>query len=140
MKEQKIQREKIVIDATEGVVGRVASYAAKQALRGKEVIIVNCKHAVLTGRKRSVIEEYQAARLRGGSSMKGPFYPKQPQRVMKRTIKGMVPYKQHRGNTALDNVMCYDALPAEYEKADKISLARPLKVKAIKLFELSREI
>ncbi|MDO8460527.1 MAG: 50S ribosomal protein L13 [Nanoarchaeota archaeon] len=140
MKEEKKQKVKIVIDATDGILGRVASYAAKQALRGKEVAIVNCKHAVLTGRKRSIIEEYQEARLRGGSSMKGPFFPKQPQKIMKRTIRGMLPYKKERGDAAMKSIMCYDALPAEYEKSEKITLVKPLKVKSYKLHELSKEI
>ena len=34
--------EKLIIDANNAVMGRLASYVAKQAMLGKEIVIVNC--------------------------------------------------------------------------------------------------
>ena len=66
----------VVIDAKGSILGRLASYAAKQALLGKSIVIVNCKYALLTGKRATTIKEYNAIRRRGGSSLKGPFFPR----------------------------------------------------------------
>ena len=135
-----MNREKIVIDATGSILGRIASYAAKQSLLGKEVVIVNCEQALLTGRKKNVIGEYQLARKRGGASLKGPFFPKSPERVMKRTIRGMLSYTQQRGLDAFKRVMCYNNVPKEYENANKITLVREIKTRTMTLAELEKVI
>ena len=87
----------IVIDGKNAILGRLASYVVKQALLGKEIAIVNCNEVVISGKPKSVIKEYQEKRQRGGSSLKGPFFPKSPERIVKRTVRGMLSYKQGRG-------------------------------------------
>lgn len=131
---------KIVIDATNATLGRLASYAAKQSLLGKEVIIVNCKDAVITGRKASVIEDYKEKRARGGASLRGPIFPKSPERIIKRTIRGMLSYTQQRGLSALKRITCHDEVPAELESAKKILAGKEKKTKTTTLSELSSRI
>lgn len=133
-------REQIVIDASNGVVGRIASFAAKQSLLGKKVAIVNCSNALLTGRRRMIISEYHIARVRGGTSMNGPHFPKSSERIMKRTVRGMLSHNQQRGLDALKRIMCYDSVPTEFASAKKISLAQDKRAKTITLNELSGEI
>lgn len=133
-------KEKIVINAEGAVLGRVASYAAKQSLLGKSVVVVNCEKVLITGRKRFIIENYKEKRGRGGSSLKGPHFPKSSERIVKRTIRGMLPYTQERGYSAFKRIMCYDAVPAEYESAKKINLVRELKTKTLALSEVSKEL
>ncbi len=140
MKRLSNNRGQIVIDANQGILGRVASYAAKQALLGKKVIIVNCSYALLSGNKRMIINEYNRARTRGGSSLKGPFFPKHPERIFKRTIRGMLNYQQSQGLGAFKRVICYPDIPAEFADSKKISFPRDLKTKTIGLKELSQEI
>ncbi|MEK6929016.1 MAG: 50S ribosomal protein L13 [Nanoarchaeota archaeon] len=130
----------IVIDASNGVLGRIASYAAKQALLGKSVVIINCNNSLITGKKRSTIEEYKIKRKRGGHSLKGPHYPKSPEMIMKRTIRGMLSYKQGRGLDAFKRIKCHHGIPSSYETSQKISLKKELNTKTISLFELSEEI
>ncbi|MBU0466648.1 MAG: 50S ribosomal protein L13 [Nanoarchaeota archaeon] len=130
----------IIIDATDGIMGRIASFAAKQSLLGKEVVIVNCNQTLITGRPRTAITNYQQKRSRGGSSLKGPHFPKSPERIMKRTVKGMLSHRQARGRDALKRVICYNKVPAEFENAEKISLKREIKVKALTLKKLSEEL
>ncbi len=43
-----------IIDGKDAVLGRLASYAAKEALKGEEVIIVNCKEVIITGNKKDI--------------------------------------------------------------------------------------
>ena len=133
-------RPEIVIDATNSILGRIASFAAKQALLGKRVIIVNCSNILLTGRRRMVIEEYGIARRRGGTSLNGPHFPKHAERIVKRTVRGMLSYTQQRGLDAWKRIICHPNVPKEYEAAKKISLVRETKAKTLTLEDLSKEI
>lgn len=132
--------EQIVIDATDGVMGRVAAFATKQALLGKDVVIVNCEKAVVTGNRRTTIEDYKEKRQRGGASLRGPHFPKQAEKIMKRTVRGMLNYTFARGLQAYRRIICYDAVPAEFASAKKITLTRELKTRAISLGDLSKEM
>ena len=66
----------IIIDASNSVLGRVASLAAKQALLGKDVIIINCNNALISGRKNFIVKQYKQKRSRGWYALKGPNFPK----------------------------------------------------------------
>ena len=92
MTEQKTEHKQheIVVDATNAVLGRLASFAAKQALLNKKIVIVNCADAIVTGGKRMVINEYKDIRQKGGASLMGPYFPKSPERILKRTISSFV--------------------------------------------------
>ena len=130
----------IIIDADKTILGRLARYAAKQALLGKKVIVVNCGEATLSGGRRMIINEYAIFRKKGGSIQKGPFLHRSPEKITKRTIRGMLPHLQQRGIDALKRVKCYNGLPEEYKNAKKTNLAEPKMSKTIKLVELSREL
>ena len=131
---------RIIIDAANAPLGRIASYATKQALLGNLVSIVNCNNALISGRKKSILEEYREARARGGSALKGPNFPKSPERIMKRTVRGMLKYKTGRGRDALKRVLCYNDLPQEYQDAKIISFPKIFKIKTLTLKELSNLI
>lgn len=133
-------KEQIIIDAANSVLGRVASYAAKQALLGNKIIIVNCNDVLITGRRNLILETYSQMRRRGKGWQKGPIVPKVAEKLMKRTIRGMLAYTQQRGEDALDRIICYNEVPKEFESAKKISLARELKIKSTKLSEVAKII
>ncbi len=128
----------IVVDAAGGALGRVASYAAKAALLNNKVIIVNCNGALITGQKANIMASYHQTRIRGGTAQRGPYFSKTPEKIMKRTVRGMLPYRQGRGLDALKRVICYNDVPKEFENVKKESMAKELKTKAIKLSEVSR--
>jgi len=132
---------RIVIDAANARLGRLVSYAAKQSLLGKEVIIVNCKAAIITGGRRSIINEYKVMRQRGGHSLKGPHFPLQSERIVKRTLRGMLSYKQGRGAEAFKRVICFSDIPAEYaSQAKPFKAQKPTVAKFIEVGDLSKEI
>lgn len=128
----------VTIDASQSVLGRIASYVAKQSLLGKSITIVNCNQAIITGNKSSILEKYKSVRAKGGSSLRGPKISKTPEKIMKRTIRGMLSHRQARGKQALNRIMCYNKTPAEFESAEKISLKRPIKTKFLTLAGLSK--
>lgn len=133
--------KEIILNASGCSVGRVASFVAKQALLGKKIIVVNCQDALFLGNRRNIIDEYKKAVSKGGYSLKGPFFPKKdPARFMKRTIRGMLSYKQERGRNALKRVFCYSDLPKQYQKAEMLSLKKPINTQSISLKELIGEL
>ncbi|MCD4666255.1 uL13 family ribosomal protein, partial [archaeon] len=85
------------INAENLILGRVATYAAKKALMGETVNVVNCDKIIITGSKKQILDRYLARIHKGSRPTKGPFFPKTSERIVKRTIRGMLPYKQYKG-------------------------------------------
>jgi large subunit ribosomal protein L13 len=98
-----------VVDVRDCILGRVASQVAERALDGERVAVVNAERAVITGREERVTGKFQNRREHG--SDRGPYYPKRPDRIFKRSIRGMLPYKQPRGREAFENVRVYVGNP-----------------------------
>lgn len=130
----------LIIDGTNALLGRVASFAAKQALLGRQVVIVHCNHVVISGGHRSIVKHYQEKRQRGGAGLKGPFFPGMAERIVKRTIRGMLPYKQARGDDALGRIRCYNEMPLKYAGAKKIVSGKEKKIKTLSLQKLIQEL
>jgi len=100
----------VIIDATNLILGRLASFSAEKALLGENVIIINCEKAVITGNRKTTLKKYNE-RNQMGSKNKGPFTRRRPDRFVKRTIRGMLPYKRENGTKALKRVKCYTGTP-----------------------------
>lgn len=102
----------MIIDATGLVLGRLASVAAKSLLSGEEVKIVNAEKALITGRRDSIFEDYGQTRARGHKE-RGPYFPRRPEMILKRTVRGMLPYKMRRGRDAFSMLRIYVGIPRE---------------------------
>ena len=105
----------MIIDAKNLVVGRLASFVAKSALLGEQIEIVNAEKAVIIGSQKNILAKYKQLRARG-DAMYGPYFPRTPERILKRTIRGMLPHKNTRGREALKQIKCYHGIPARFEK------------------------
>ncbi|SFG37119.1 large subunit ribosomal protein L13 [Halopelagius inordinatus] len=130
----------VVVDARNCIVGRVASEVAQRALAGEKVAVVNAEDAVITGSEDDVMGVYRK-RVEVGSD-RGPYYPKRPDRIFKRAIRGMVPYKTTDGREAFENVRVYVGNPFD-EDGDVIedtSLDRLSNIKFISLGEISQKL
>jgi len=112
--------KELIIDATEAALGRVSTYAAKQALLGHQIRIINCDDAVITGKKKAIIDVYKAKIRRGGYSQKGPYISTIPEKVMKRTIRGMLPWNVSRGREAFKRIKCFNEAPEQFAKNEHI--------------------
>jgi len=126
----------IVIDATGAAIGRIATYAAKQALYGKKVFVINCSDAVITGKQHAILDVYKAKISRGGYAQKGPYIPRTIEKLMKRTIRGMLPWNITRGREALKRIKCFSWAPEEYSKHEKIITFKKAKQPYITLSKL----
>ena len=121
------------INAENLVVGRFATIAAKRALLGEKVEIINCADAVISGNRKKVLAEYDRKRNLG-THRKGPFYIRQPDRFVKRLIRGMLPHRQDKGTKALKRIMCYSGVPAgaKVEEYQSIESANVKKLRSTK--------
>ena len=130
----------VVVDARDCILGRVASEVAQKALAGESVAIVNAEHAVLPGSEEDIMSVYRK-RVDVGSD-RGPYYPKRPDRIFKRAVRGMLPYKKPRGREALENVRVYVGNPYDEdgEVLDETSLDRLSNIKFISLGDVSEKL
>lgn len=111
----------IIIDATDTIAGRLATYAAKQALLGEKVEIINAERAVISGSPTHLKEHFDTRRVRG-APRKGPYTIRLADRFLRRIIRGMLPYKQPRGAEAYKRILCHIGVPAEFEGKKAITL------------------
>jgi large subunit ribosomal protein L13 len=104
-KASEVQRGWVVIDATDVVLGRLATHAAA-ILRGKNkatftphmdmgdfVIIVNADKVALTGSKLAQKKAYRHSGYPGGLKAVGyaELLEKNPERAVEKAIRGMLP-------------------------------------------------
>ena len=106
-----------IIDADNAVLGRLASIVAKRLLEGEEITIINAEKAVIVGNKEFIIEKYQKRRDIG-SVRKGPYYPRMPDRILRRTVRGMLPMKKSHGKEAYKRLKVYMGTPRELRGMD----------------------
>jgi large subunit ribosomal protein L13 len=102
-----------VINGDGLLLGRLASITAQRALAGEEIAIVNAEKAIISGSRSRVLGNYEHKRSRGSTGW-GPFFPRRPDHIMKRTIRGMLPYKRPRGVDAMKRIKCYVGIPAGF--------------------------
>ena len=130
----------VVVDARDCILGRVASEVAQQALAGERVAVVNAEHAVITGSEEDVMSVYRK-RVEVGSD-RGPYYPKRPDRIFQRAIRGMLPHTKPRGREALDRVRVYVGNPYDDDGVvlEDTSLNRLSNIKFISLGDVSEKL
>lgn len=124
-----------IFDGAGAVLGRLAAVVAKQALLGEEVAVVNCEKVIITGNKRMNEEKYARFRDMVGHSQKGPRHHVSSEKMVKRSIRGMLPnHREGRGRDAFKRIRCYNKVPQELEGKEMESLTP--KQKKIKYQEI----
>ena len=127
-----------IIDGENAVLGRLAAYSAKEALKGEKVIVLNCNKIIITGSRKNIKEEFEKSRNRVGSGQGGPKISRLNDKIVKRTIRGMLPnHREGRGKIALGNIRCYVGIPKEFQDSQKIKMESE-KNKFIFVGELSK--
>lgn len=134
----------MIIDADGLILGRLSSEVAKRLLEGEEIIIVNAEKAIISGSKVNVFREYKEMRDKG-SPEKGPYFPKMPDQILKRTVRGMLPFKKSRGREAYSRLKIYIGVPDAYKdqtltRIEDADMKRLGSIKYIKLEELSKKL
>jgi len=118
----------IVINAEKKVFGRIASFAAKQALKGEEVVILNAEKAIMSGTKEFTLKKFRKwLGMRGkGNPEKGPHYSRMPDKILRTAVRKMLP-KTNRGKDLLSGVKVFIGIPEEYrdKKQAEVNEANP---------------
>ncbi len=128
-----------IIDGKNAVLGRLASYVAKEALKGEEFVILNCDQIVITGNKKNIQKEFQESRERVGSGQKGPKISRSSEKIVKRAIRGMLPnHRKGRGKIILGKIKCYVGIPKEFEGKKKIVAGKEKANKFMQIKELKK--
>ena len=128
----------MIIDGTDLILGRLASFAAKKALLGEEIVIVNSENVMITGSKKNVLDNYKR-KIKMGDVTRGPFFPRTSEKILRRTIRGMLPYKREKGRKAYKKIKCFIGVPEKYkENIGTISQINISKVKNLKYLSLGR--
>ena len=143
-----------VFDADGLIMGRLASASADILLkaarehRDDKVIIINAEKAIVSGRPRSVLNTYHA-KYELNHARKGPFFPRMPDQILKRTVRGMLPYqKNSSGRNALRALRVEIGTPSDLsgdlpdgcEWGDSTKIERPLPERFVRLGEISKEL
>jgi large subunit ribosomal protein L13 len=136
--------EPLIVDANNAVAGRLASVVAKQLLQGEHVVIVNAEKAVVSGNRASLVLEYkEQLGLRTRSApWKGPLHPRQPDRLLRRIIRGMVPWKKDRGRKAMKRLRVYTGKPEGIKSKRHLDITEYLREgrNTVYLGDLAREL
>ncbi|MFW5846640.1 MAG: 50S ribosomal protein L13 [Nanoarchaeota archaeon] len=129
-----------IINGQETPMGRIASYAAKEALKGEEIAIVNADEVIITGNRKVIEEDINKQRSKIGSGQKGPKISRESEKIMKRAVRGMLPnHREGRGKQALKKIKCYKKVPEELKNEKQISLKKENKLKSIQLHNLRKQ-
>lgn len=128
-----------IIDGTNAVLGRLASYVAKEALKGEEFVILNSEKVIITGNKKNIKEIFERKRGRVGSGQKGPKHSRSSEKIVKRTIRGMLPnHREGRGREAFRKIKCYVGVPKEFQNLKTIKAGKDRHSKFIQVGEISK--
>ncbi len=143
-----------VFDADGLILGRLASKVADLLLKSAraggqdKVIIVNSEKAIVSGKPSSVMQEYHK-KYELNHARKGPFFPRMPDMILKRAVRGMLPYqKKSSGRKALRalrvEIGCPSNLkgdlPDGHELGDDSKIRRDLPTRHVSLGDISANL
>jgi|TARA_B100000242_G_scaffold289196_1_gene258630 large subunit ribosomal protein L13 len=115
----------------------------------KKVIIINAENAIVTGSRDRVLANYDQ-KYKLNHPRKGPFFPRMPDMILKRTVRGMLPYqKKSSGRQAVKDLRVMigtpsnlegEDLPEGHEWGDTTKIDRPLPDSFVRLGDISKHL
>lgn len=94
---------------------------AKRLLEGERIEIVNAEGAVVSGKRLKVIKDWKEFLEIGGHG-RGPIHWRKPNTIVRRTIRGMIPYRKARGREAFRRLRVHIGIPDELANVEKESI------------------
>ena len=125
-------------------MGRLASTVSKMLLNGENITILNAEKILISGTKEWAYARYKQRVDRASISnprKMGPKYPKRPDDIFRRTVRGMIPYRKTSGREAFKGLKVFVGIPQEFEGAEifKLEEAKPKNIiKSIELGTISK--
>jgi large subunit ribosomal protein L13 len=134
----------MIIDGEGLIMGRLASTVSKMLLNGEKITILNAEKILISGTKEWAYARYKQRVDRASISnprKMGPKYPRRPDDIFRRTVRGMIPYRKTSGREAFKGLKVFVGIPQEFEGAEifKLEEAKPKNIiKSIELGTISR--
>ncbi len=132
-----------IVNAEGLILGRMATYIAKRLLKGEDITIINAEKAILSGRKSGKLADAKEF-LGVGHPRMGPFHYRRPDRIVRKSVRGMLPFKKPKGKQAYKRLKVYMGIPNEFkdQKSETLTNAQATKLKCAYLTvdEFAREI
>jgi len=118
-----------LVNAESLIVGRMCSKVAKRLLNGEQIIVVNAEKIIISGKRKSKVAEAHKF-LEVGAPERGPFHSRRPDRIVRKTVRGMVPWSQPKGKTAYKRLKVFLGVPDELkgQKMETIDQANAAKL------------
>ena len=129
-----------VIEGKGVALGMLASFVAKEALRGEEINVINCNQVIISGNYKMIKKEFEEKRSRFGHSQKGPKHPATSEKIVKRTIRGMLPnFRVGRGSEAFKRIKCFSQIPKEFQEVKPVVISKDRKIKYSEVKEFTKQ-
>ena len=104
---------------------------------------MNAEKAAISGKRLQIVKDAKTF-LEVGHPRKGPFHQRRPDRIVRRTIRGMLPRQKPKGIQAFKRLKVYLGAPKEFEDKEIQTIldasAEKLKSPYITVGELAKEI
>ena len=126
--------KEIVVDARGHLLGRLASYVAKELLNGQKIIVVRCEQIMRSGSLfRNKLKYHEFLNKTHNSNPKIGFsHYRSPSRIFWRTVRGMLPHKTARGAAALGRLKTFEGVPFPYDHKRRMVVPDALKIVRMK--------
>ncbi|MDE1855159.1 MAG: 50S ribosomal protein L13 [Candidatus Micrarchaeota archaeon] len=107
-----------VIDCDSQVLGRLASHTAKLLLSGASVKLVNAEKAAISGHVSDIVANYKQKLefIDKANPEHSPYWSRRPDLLVKRVVRGMLPWKKPKGREAFKRLRVYVGTPSELGK------------------------
>ena len=134
----------MIIDGEGLVLGRLACKVSKKLLEGESITVLNAEKILISGTKEWAYIKYKQRIDRASISnprTMGPKYPRRPDDIFRRTVRGMLPYKQSTGREAFKTLKVYVGVPNEFKGQETLQLPETMPrhiKKSVELGKISR--
>jgi len=128
-----------VLDASGQVLGRLSSRLAKMLLDGEKITVINADKVVVTGDPEMVVKAFGKKKVRGDPHH-GPYYPKTSNGILRRSVRGMLPYKKAKGREAIRRLYVYAGNPKDLSGERIGKTTEQIECKYINLGKISEKL
>ncbi|MHC1599069.1 MAG: 50S ribosomal protein L13 [Candidatus Methanofastidiosia archaeon] len=112
------------IDGDYQILGRMANEVAQMLLAGEPVVIINAEKVIITGNKENIFKRFKHRTdlADRANPRKGPFFPKTSARLVRRSIRGMLPWGKASGREAYKRLKVFEGVPDEFNGKEFVKI------------------
>jgi len=113
-----------VYNADGMVLGRFASMVAKRLILGRSIAVINAERAIISGDKNVIAARYRVRLTlqEKENPEHSPYWPRRPDMLVRRIIRGMLPYSKATGRAAYKRLVVFRGSPEELKNAKHVEL------------------